>query len=90
MVKPEGQLPLGRLSSRWDDTIKNSVTEIGRGMDWINVAHDRDWWQVWCEHSNESLHPSKCGERGRREGFSHIADKLLTLKTDSAPCSSCA
>jgi hypothetical protein len=40
---PEGKRPLGRPGCRWVDNIKIDVTEIGwDGMDWIDLAHDRD------------------------------------------------
>jgi hypothetical protein len=41
--KPEGKTPLGRPRRRWVDHIKMDVREIGwDGMDWIDVAQDRD------------------------------------------------
>jgi hypothetical protein len=41
--KPEGQRPLGRPRCRWVDNIKMDVREIGwDGMDWIDLAQDRD------------------------------------------------
>jgi hypothetical protein len=43
--KPEGKRPLGRPSRRWEDNIKIDLTEIGwGGMDWIDLAQDRDQW----------------------------------------------
>jgi hypothetical protein len=45
--KPEGMRPLGRARHRWEDNIKMNVREIGwNGMDWINLAQDRDHWTV--------------------------------------------
>jgi hypothetical protein len=45
--KPEGKRPLGRKSRRWVDNIKMDLTEIGwDGMDWIDLAQDRDQWRV--------------------------------------------
>jgi hypothetical protein len=40
--------PLGRPRRRWVDNIKIDLREIGwGGMDWIDVAQDRDqWWTV--------------------------------------------
>jgi hypothetical protein len=39
---PEGKRPLGRLRCRWVD-ITVDLKEIGSGgMDWINVAQDRN------------------------------------------------
>jgi hypothetical protein len=38
-----GRRPLGRLSSRWDDNIKLDLRKIRLdGVDWINLAQDRD------------------------------------------------
>jgi hypothetical protein len=40
--KPEGKRPLGRPRRRWVD-----LTEIGwDGMDWIDLAQDRDQWRA--------------------------------------------
>jgi hypothetical protein len=44
--KPEGKSPLGSPSSKWEDNIKMDLQEIGNGgMDWIELAQDRDKWQ---------------------------------------------
>jgi hypothetical protein len=41
--KPEGKSPLGRPKCRWVNNIKIGLREIGSdGMDWIDVARDRD------------------------------------------------
>jgi hypothetical protein len=40
---PEGKSSLGRPRRRWVDNIKMDHREIGRdGMDWIDLAQDRD------------------------------------------------
>jgi hypothetical protein len=45
--KPEGKRPLGRSGHRWEDNIKMAVREIGwGGMDWIDLAQDRDQWRA--------------------------------------------
>jgi hypothetical protein len=45
--KPEGNRALGRPRHRWEDTIKMDLREVGWGMDWIDLAQDRDrWWAV--------------------------------------------
>jgi hypothetical protein len=46
--KPEGRRPLGRPSCRWEDNMKMDLQEVGcGGMDWIDLAQDRDrWWAV--------------------------------------------
>jgi hypothetical protein len=45
--KPEGKRPLGRPRRRWEDNIKmdNHEVECG-GMDWIDVAEDRNSWRA--------------------------------------------
>ena len=41
--KPEGKRSLGRPWCGWEDNIKMDPQEVGcRGMDWIDLAQDRD------------------------------------------------
>jgi hypothetical protein len=40
--KPEGKRPLGRSRRRWMDNSKMDLVEIGLGVDWTDLAHDRD------------------------------------------------
>jgi len=55
--KPEGKRPLGRPRRRWEDNIKMDLQEVGcGGMDWIDLAQDRDRWR------NEPSGSIKCGE----------------------------
>ena len=44
--KPEGKRPLGRPRRRWMDNIMVDLQEVGcEGMDWIDLAQERDrWW----------------------------------------------
>jgi hypothetical protein len=45
--KPEGRRPLGRPRRRWVDNIKTDLREIGwDGMDWVDLAQDRDQWRA--------------------------------------------
>jgi hypothetical protein len=45
--KPEGKRPLGRPRRRWVDNIKMDLGEIGwDGVDWIDLAQDRDQWRA--------------------------------------------
>jgi len=45
--KPEGKRPLRRPRRRWEDNIKMDLQVVGRGgMDWIELAHDRDRWRA--------------------------------------------
>jgi hypothetical protein len=45
--KPEGRRPLGRPRRRWEVNINMDLREVGwGGMDWINLAQDRDRWRA--------------------------------------------
>ena len=47
VVKPEGNRPLGRPGRKWEDNIKMDLQEVGcGGMDWIDLAQDRDRWRA--------------------------------------------
>jgi hypothetical protein len=58
--KPEGRRPLGRPRHRWEDNIKMDLREVEcGGMDWIEVAQDRDRWRALVNEPSGSI---KCGE----------------------------
>jgi hypothetical protein len=45
--KPEGKRTLGRPRRRWVDNIKMNLREIGwDGIDWLDLAQDRDQWRA--------------------------------------------
>jgi len=45
--KRKGKRPIGRSRCRWEDNIKVDLQEVGcGGMDWIELAQDRDRWQA--------------------------------------------
>jgi hypothetical protein len=45
--KPEGNRPLGGHGRTWEDNIRMDLRKIGwDGMDWIDLAQDRDQWRV--------------------------------------------
>ena len=47
MGKAEGKRPLGRSRHKWKDNIKMDLQEVEcGGMDWIELAQDRDRWRA--------------------------------------------
>jgi hypothetical protein len=45
--KPKGKRPLGRPRCRWEDNFRMDLRETGwGGMDWIDLAQDRDQWRA--------------------------------------------
>ena len=45
--KHEGKRPLGRPRRRWENNIKMDFQVVGcGGMEWIDLAQDRDRWQA--------------------------------------------
>jgi len=44
--KPERKRPLGRPRRKWKDNIKMGLQKVGWwGMNWVNLAQDRDRWR---------------------------------------------
>jgi hypothetical protein len=51
--KPEGKRPLGRSGRRCEKNSKIDLKEVGcGGMDWIELAQDRDMWRT---HVNAAM-----------------------------------
>jgi hypothetical protein len=46
--KPEGKRPQERPRRRWEDNIRMDLPEVGcGGIDWIELAQDRErWWEL--------------------------------------------
>ena len=42
---PETKRPLGTPRSKREDNIKMHLQETGWGMEWIDLAEDRDKWR---------------------------------------------
>ena len=61
--KPKGKRPLGRPRHRWKDNIKMNLHEIEcGGMDWIDLAQDRNRLQVLVNALMNLRVSKKCGE----------------------------
>jgi len=61
--KPEGKKPLGRPRRRWKDNMKMDLQEVGcEGIDWIDLAQDRDRWKALV-NAVMNLRVPECGER---------------------------
>jgi CRISPR/Cas system-associated protein Cas7 (RAMP superfamily) len=60
--KPEGKRPLGKPRCRWEYNIKMDIREVGcGGLDWIELAQDRDRWQALVNAVMNLRVPSNAG-----------------------------
>ena len=63
MGKPDGKGPLEISRRRWESNIKMDLQDVGcGGIDWIELAQDRDRWRVLVECGNEHSGSIKYGE----------------------------
>ena len=61
--KPEGKRSLGRPRCRWEDNINIDLLEVEcKGMDWIELAQDRDRWRAFVNAVMNVRGSIKCGE----------------------------
>jgi hypothetical protein len=61
--RPEGKRPCGRLRRRREDNINIKLQEEGRGgMDWNDLAQDRESWQALVNFGNELWGFINCGK----------------------------
>jgi hypothetical protein len=44
--KPERRTTLRRQRSKWDDNIEMDLREMGWGMNWTDLAQDRNRWRA--------------------------------------------
>jgi hypothetical protein len=60
--RPEGRRQLERPMRRWED-VNMCLQEVGwGGMDWIDLAEDRDRWQALVNMIMNLFCSIKCGE----------------------------
>jgi hypothetical protein len=77
---PEGKRPLGRPRRRWVDNIKMDLRETEwDGMDWIELAQDRDQWRALVNAVMNLRVPYNCCE------FSEWLQNWQLLNKGSAP-----
>jgi hypothetical protein len=63
VARPEAKRPLGRPKRRWVDNIKMDFREIGwNGMNWIELAQDRDQWKALVNTVMNVRVPKNAGE----------------------------
>jgi hypothetical protein len=61
--KLEGKRPLGRPRHRREDNIKMDLQALGcGGMDWIELAQDRDRWRALANSVMKLQFPYNSGE----------------------------
>jgi hypothetical protein len=61
-TNPEGKRPLRRRRQKWEANIRMDLREIGwRGVDWIQVAQNRDQWQALMDTELNLWFPLKSG-----------------------------
>ena len=57
-----GKRPLGRSWRRWEDNIKTDLQEVGcEGMDWVDLAQDRDRWRALVKAGMKLRFPNNAG-----------------------------
>jgi hypothetical protein len=87
--KPEGKGALGRPRHRWMDNVKMDLRKIERGgIDWIDLAQDRDQWRVLVKTAmnlkvplNTKKFLNSCTMAGPREGLSPMKLVILPFST---------
>jgi len=61
--EPEEKRPLVRARHRWEDNIKMDLQDVGwEGMDWIDLAQDRDRWRALVNAVMNQSGSIKCRE----------------------------
>jgi hypothetical protein len=61
--EPQGKRPLGRAKLRWEYNIKMDLGEVGwGGVDWIDLARDRDQYSGFVNRVMNLLVPYSVGK----------------------------
>jgi hypothetical protein len=45
---PKGKRPLGRPRLHWEDRIKEEIEKVRLGLDWKELALDKETWRQIC------------------------------------------
>jgi len=73
-----GKRPIGRPRHRWEDNIKMDLQEVEcGGMDWIDLAHDKDKWRALLTAVMNLQAPLNVGNC--------LTENRLASQEDSAP-----
>jgi len=73
--KHEEKKLLGRPRSRWKDNIKMDLLNVGRGgMDWIDLAQDRDRWRALVNAVMNLWAPQKLGNFLTGSGIKYVSN----------------
>jgi hypothetical protein len=62
MKKSEEKGPRGGPKHRWEDNRKLDLQGIELGLDWTDLAQDRDKEAGYCRYGNEPSGSIKCGD----------------------------
>jgi hypothetical protein len=46
MIYSEGKRPIERPRCRWEANLKMDFKRMGWGVEWVDLAHDRDSWRA--------------------------------------------
>ena len=81
MGKPERKRSLGRPRRRWEDNIEMELQEVGcEGMDWIDVARDRDSFHTSDHNYGAVWTPEGAFSKGQTVFLECLTPNMKTLE----------